>query len=101
MGKHALAAPEDSAPVQPVTAPAATSPVSKVSTGSPGAAALNAASELNVIDVALAEPARDASHITVSTAIDTPRPHRRRVDGCIGCSPISDLPLASCRRGPA
>src|SRR5262245_61065107 len=95
MGKHALAAAEDSAPVQTVTPPAGTSPVSKVSTGRPGAAALKAASELNVIDEALAGDGRDASHITFSTTIDRPHLQRLRVASCMGCSPIYDCELSA------
>jgi len=51
-GKHGLAAPLLSGPVQMVTPPGATRPDSKVSTGSPGAAAVNVPRELNVIRLA-------------------------------------------------
>jgi len=51
-GKHELAAPLLSGPMQVVTPPAPTRPDSKVSTGSPGAAAVNVPRELNVITLA-------------------------------------------------
>jgi len=68
---------EDSAPVHTVTDPAETSPVSKVSSGKPGAAASNALAELNVIEVAPAGTATAANEMAMSAATNDLRAERR------------------------